>query len=189
MPGPVTLPEDVVAIDTGSRSLLFYVTPDAEGRNRLSFLESPDDTGTGDYKTRKILTAMDKDENAENILVSAKNKQVAAITWGGSEVRVYYVDKAEHIREVCRGSDGQWKIGALGSGNGNKVTIRANTSISASVHTYGSNNYNLRVFAAEEGQFNDDELPQISVYKFVHDETSKSPRWGGQWITSATKKY
>ncbi|KAJ4319847.1 hypothetical protein N0V84_006128 [Fusarium piperis] len=187
---PVTLPEDVVAIDTGSKSLLFYVTADGNSHNRLSYLESPDDSGTGDYRTKKILTALDKNDDAQDIIVSSKNKQVAAVTWNGSEIRVYYVaDRTEHLREVCRGPDGQWRIGSLGYSDGNKVVVRANTSISASVHTYGGGNYNLRVFAAEEGQINDDDLPQISVYKFVHDETNKKARWAGQYITNATKKY
>ncbi|KAJ4141766.1 hypothetical protein NW768_000983 [Fusarium equiseti] len=203
-PGPgnmtTTLPNDVVAIDTGEKSLLFYVAADPKGTYQLSYLESPDNAGNGSYTAKKIKRAKDRSETNEDdamidIKVSPNNKQVAAITWQGTqgtEIRVYYVDKEnEHLREVCRTGNSGWYIGALSfdDDRSNKYEIRPNTSISASVHEYGPNNFNLRVFAAEAGETNKKGLHQISVFKFNRDESNKAASWQGTYITNAITGY
>ncbi|RKK44505.1 hypothetical protein BFJ67_g9093 [Fusarium oxysporum f. sp. cepae] len=53
----ITLPDDVVAIDTGKKSLMFYVYPNADNNNILSYLESPNDKGTGDFAVRVYYVA------------------------------------------------------------------------------------------------------------------------------------
>ncbi|KAL3593345.1 hypothetical protein FPOAC2_07641 [Fusarium poae] len=192
----VTLPSDVVAIDTTKKSVLFYVAPDQNNDNRLSYLESPNAKGTGNYTVEKIDRAsIPGTKKYENILVSEKNKQVAAVTWidgGGVQIRVYYVARGtENLREVCKTGDGEWYIGALGQGSSRKIFVRENTSISASVHDYGSKGYNLRVFAAEKDQINGKRLPQIGVFKFVHDENAEDPpHWGDvNYITDQIEEY
>ncbi|KAL9570900.1 hypothetical protein ACKAV7_005237 [Fusarium commune] len=198
-----TLPSDVVGIDTGEKSLLFYVVADPKGTYQLSYLESPDNAGNGSYTVKKIKRARDRSETNEDdamldIKVSPNNKQVAAITWNGSqgiEVRVYYVEeKTEYLREVCKTGNSGWYIGALSfdDDRSNKYRIRSNTSISASVHEYSNNNcknFNLRVFAAEDGEVNKKGLPQISVFKFNHDESPKAASWQGVYITNTITEY
>ncbi|EWG44671.1 hypothetical protein FVEG_05675 [Fusarium verticillioides 7600] len=202
-PGNMTsLPSDVVGIDTGEKSLLFYVIADPKGNYNLSYLESPDDGGKGNYSVKKIKRARDmsetnEDEAMRDIKVSPNNKQVAAITWKGSqgvEIRVYYVDaENDHLREVCKTGNSGWFIGSLSfDDDNNKYKIRPNTSISASVHKYVINNrdnFNLRVFAAEDGETNKKGLPQISIFKFNHDETPQRPAWQGVYITSTINEY
>ncbi|RKL16315.1 hypothetical protein BFJ70_g15066 [Fusarium oxysporum] len=121
----ITLPDDVVAIDTGKKSLMFYVYPNADNNNILSYLESPNDKGTGDFAVRRIQVVHNPfRDNEENIYVSPNNKQV----------RVYYVAKGTNfIRELCKTGDGDWFVGAL-SAKGETFKIRRGTSISASVH-------------------------------------------------------
>ncbi|KAM6520099.1 hypothetical protein FALCPG4_013651 [Fusarium falciforme] len=197
----INLPSDVVAIDTSNGSLLFYVAPDRND-SRLSYLESPDAKGGGNYEVQKIFTAADKAKKnkKENIIVSPNNKQVAAVTWHSAEgiqVRVYYVNENEHLREVCKTGDGDWYIGALGF-KGNTIKIRPNTSISASVHAYSPSHsspshsspshYSLRVFAAEDNQINHRKLPQISVFRYVVNESSEST-WQGDHITNDIESY
>lgn len=199
---PYDLPEDVVAIDTGAKSLLFYVYKDLKGSHQLSYLESPNDVATGKYQVNKIKRARDpwesnKDDEMIDIKVSPNNKQIAAITWQGfrgTEIRVYYVDKdTEHLREVCRSGDAGWYIGALSYNDdaSNKYKVRPNTSISASVHQYGTDGkkFNLRVFAAEDGEVNKKGLPQISVFKFLHDESETTQSWQGVYITNLVTEY
>ncbi|KAI5459233.1 hypothetical protein BGZ63DRAFT_491323 [Mariannaea sp. PMI_226] len=194
------LPNDVFAIDSGEKSLLFYVYADPKGNYQLSYLESPNASGTGSYTSKKIKRAKDpwetnEDDQMIDIKVSPNNKQVAAITWKGPrgvEIRVYYVDKdTENLREVCKTGNSGWYIGALSYNDdiSNKYKVRPNTSISASVHEYGTNNYNLRVFAAEDGEINKKGLPQISVFKFNHDETETVSTWQGVYITNTITEY
>ncbi|EEU43784.1 uncharacterized protein NECHADRAFT_82925 [Fusarium vanettenii 77-13-4] len=197
---PFELPNDVVGIDSGEKSLLFYVYADPKGNYQLSYLESPNAYGTGSYTVKKIKRAKDpweanEDDQMIDIKVSPNNKQVAAITWKGNrgvEIRVYYVDKeTEYLREVCKTGNGGWYIGALSydDDKSNKYKIRPGTSISASVHEYGTNNYNLRVFAAEDGEVNKKGLPQISVFKFTHDESESASTWQGVYITNTVTEY
>ncbi|KAG7419244.1 hypothetical protein Forpe1208_v003326 [Fusarium oxysporum f. sp. rapae] len=195
----VQLPEDIVAIDTGERSLLFYVAPDENGSNQLSYLESPDQYGVGNYKVVKIGHAEDKNPENDNkrmrpIIVSGKNKQVAAITWKGSEgieIRVYYVaEKSELLREVCKTGNGGWYIGALSYYDyiSNPFKVVPGTSISASVHIPSPGKYNLRVFAVEEGKAIKG-VPQIYVYKFKRDLDSGKDTWDGGSISSKITEY
>ncbi|KAJ3528732.1 hypothetical protein NM208_g10075 [Fusarium decemcellulare] len=197
---PFQLPNDVVAIDSGEKSLLFYVYADPKENYQLSYLESPNQFGTGSYTVNKIKRARDpweanEDDQMIDIRVSPSNKQVAAITWKGHkgvEIRVYYVDKdTEYLREVCKSGNSGWYIGALSYNDekSNKYKVRPNTSISASVHEYGTNNYNLRVFAAEDGEVNKKGLAQISVYKFTHDESETASTWQGVYITNTVTEY
>ncbi|KAL5627038.1 hypothetical protein ACKRZS_013882 [Fusarium odoratissimum] len=192
---PFALPDDVVAIDTGKKSLLFYVYADRNGNNILSYLESPDQYGNGNFSVNRIAIAKNpfRNNEEESIVVSPNNKQVAAVTWTGPqgiEVRVYYVGKDKNLlRELCKTGDGGWYVGSL-SVKGNKYKVTPGTSISASVHTYQpGNSYNLRVFAAEDGEVNDKDLPQISVFKFLHDESGKAASWQGDYITEAIERY
>ncbi|KAF5577659.1 hypothetical protein FPCIR_11985 [Fusarium pseudocircinatum] len=192
----VTLPNDVVAVDTTERSLLFYVYPNSDQNNILSYLQSPDDEGTGEFTRHRIQVVRNpfKGDQEENIYVSPNNKQVAAITWKGSEgteVRVYYVAKGtENIREVCKTGNGAWYMGSL-SAKGNLFKIRGDTSISASVHNdRETGKYDIRVFAAEEGKINDKGLPQISVFQYVRiGNAKKAPIWTNSYITEAIEIY
>ncbi|KLO89478.1 uncharacterized protein LW93_1537 [Fusarium fujikuroi] len=197
-----TLPEDVVAIDTGKKSFLFYVVPSSKG-NQLVYLESPDDTGTGDYTRHVIRKAYDpiakeEQDRYKEIYVSNENKQVAAITWlgpKGVEIRVYYVEPVnQNIRELCMtGDTTTWEIGSLSWNQkiSSKFQVRPNSSISASVHVYdaGNFNYNLRVFAAEQNKMSDNDLPQIHVYKFKRDESKKPASWGFDAITNELTEF
>lgn len=72
---PQNPPVDIVAVDSGNKSYLFYVNPD----KNLSYLESPDDSGSGDYKRKRIQIGED------DIRVSDKTQQVAAITWNQND--------------------------------------------------------------------------------------------------------
>ena len=92
---------------------------------------------------------------------------------------------------MCKTGSSGWYIGALSyhDDTSNKYKVRSNTSISASVHEYGTCNYNLRVFAAEDGEINKKGLPQISVFKFNHDESEKDNRWQGSSITNTINEY
>ncbi|KAF4955699.1 hypothetical protein FGADI_4392 [Fusarium gaditjirri] len=191
----ITLPEDVVAIDTGNKSLLFYVAPDDNSDNRLSYLESPNQTGVGNYSVVKIESARDTRENkTKNIIVSNQNKQVAAITWKGSqgtEIRVYYVSRgSELLREVCKSGDSDWYIGALSyyADISNPFKIVPGTSISASVNKISDSDYNLRVFAVEEGKAIKGNN-QIYVYKFKHEKQSNQYTWDGGSISSKITEY
>ncbi|KAG5801637.1 hypothetical protein H9Q74_012945 [Fusarium xylarioides] len=188
------LPEDVVAIDTSKKSLLFYVYTDKFDTNRLSYLESSDEFAKGIFKVNKIKTVRNDDDPSEDIVVSSQNKQVAAVTWVGPEgieIRVYYVSKGDEVlREVCKTGDGEWTAGAL-SLDGNSWDVRPGTSISASVHYYkNQNNYNLRVFASKPDPKNIGP-PRISVFKFWKDysDPSSTPTWQGNPITDANTKY
>ncbi|KAI7765261.1 hypothetical protein LZL87_009790 [Fusarium oxysporum] len=190
------LPEDVVAIDTGERSLLFYVSTNRNGDNQLSYLESPDSAGTGDYKVVRITKAKDKEarddqDDTPSIVVSSQNKQVAAVTWksvDGIEIRVYYVEKgSEHLREVCKTGNDPWFIGSLSyyKNRSDKFPIRPGTSISASVYAPPSGRYSLRVFAADDNK-ND---PNVHVHKFKRDPDNGKERWSGEPITEAITQY
>ncbi|KAF5673945.1 hypothetical protein FDENT_10160 [Fusarium denticulatum] len=193
---PPQLPEDVVAIDTGEKSLLFYVGTNKNGDNVLSYLESPNAAGTGDYKVFRIAKAKDReakgdDDDTPSIVVSSKNKQVAAVTWkssDGIEIRVYYVEKgSEHLREVCKTGNSPWFIGSLSyyKNRGDKFPIRPGTSISASVYVPPSGRYSLRVFAADDNK----NEPNVHVHKFKRDPDDGTERWTGEPITEGVAQY
>ncbi|KAJ4044308.1 hypothetical protein NW756_004640 [Fusarium oxysporum] len=180
---PITLPDDVVAIDTSKNSLLFYVYPNPDGHNILSYLESPDDEGNGDFSVHRIQLAKNpfNKNQEENIYVSPSNKQV----------RVYYVARESNfIRELCKTGDGNWYVGSL-SARGKTYRVSPGTSISASVHAeQNGNRYDLRVFASEDGNVNVKGLPQISVFKYLRTGNSaKPPTWNNSYITEEVEKY
>ncbi|KAF5530339.1 hypothetical protein FMEXI_13627 [Fusarium mexicanum] len=192
-----SLPEDVVAINTGKKNLLFYVYANKDGDNELSYLESPNEHGNGNFVMKKIKAARNpfKNDEDEVIVVSPNNKQVAAVTWVGPqgiEIRVYYVKKGdERIREVCKTGDAGWEVGAL-SVKGNPYRVSHGTSISASVHYYQSKgSYNLRVFAARDGVdgTNENGVAQITSFKFMNDGSPEDATWQGNFITDAITKY
>ncbi|EWY97526.1 hypothetical protein FOYG_02357 [Fusarium oxysporum NRRL 32931] len=195
MSGP-QLPEDVVAIDTGEKSLLFYVSTNRNGDNQLSYLESIDSSATGDYKIVRITKAKDREakddeEDTPSIVVSSKNKQVAAVTWksvDGIEIRVYYVEKGtKHLREVCKTGNNPWFIGSLSyyKNRSDKFPVRPDTSISASVYAPPSGRYSLRVFAAADNK----NAPSIHVHKFKRDPDNGKERWSGEPITEGIAQY
>ncbi|KAF4438073.1 hypothetical protein FACUT_5236 [Fusarium acutatum] len=192
----ITLPEDVVAIDTGKNGLLFYVAPDENDDNRLSYLESPNSNGVGDYKVVKIDSAWDTRENKnKGIIVSEKNKQVAAVTWKNKqnaiEIRAYYVSRgSEQLREVCKTGDGDWYIGSLSVYIDVSMPFKivAGTSISASVNISSNGDYNLRVFAVEDGKKHKGN-DQISVFKFKKDEQAGKYTWNPDVISSKITEY
>ncbi|KAF5234786.1 hypothetical protein FANTH_11975 [Fusarium anthophilum] len=181
MSTPITLPEDVVAIDTGKKSLMFYVYPDEDGKNILSYLESDDASAKGSFTLERISTVYNPfKKSAEAVRVSAKNKQV----------RVYYVDsKTNDIREVCKTGDRKWEVGSL-STQGENFPVRAGTSISASVHAADDGcEYELRVFAAPEGKVNTNRVPQISLLRYVVKKKSTATEWKANYITENITEY
>ena len=66
------LPEDIVAIDSGDRSYLFYVNAD----NKLCYLLSPNVKATGEFTSEVI-----ENEKKRDVQVNPKTRQVAAIAW------------------------------------------------------------------------------------------------------------
>lgn len=74
-----------MAIDTGKKSFMFYVYPDEDQKNILSYLESDDATAKSSFTLERISTAYNPfKKSTEAVRVSSKNKQVAAITWNST---------------------------------------------------------------------------------------------------------
>lgn len=73
---------DIVSIDTGDRSYLFYVNED----DQLAYLVSPDTSGRGEYTVETIKQEKIKGgkEKSGPIQVSKDTKQLAAITWNSN---------------------------------------------------------------------------------------------------------
>ncbi|KAF5006732.1 hypothetical protein FDECE_6909 [Fusarium decemcellulare] len=178
MPIP-QLPKDIVAIDSGDRTYMFYVNT----KQKLSYLISPSADGGGNY-IRKVV-----DLDTDDIEVSEKTQQVAAIAWesdGVRQIRVYYVTANGRLSEVCLSSDkpGQWYQGSLGAPGTNQYTVAEGSSISATVarRTQDSKvSYSLRVFASMAGQENDYGVGTISTFTFGYDAKGQAT---GQWAFS-----
>ncbi|RBR23746.1 uncharacterized protein FIESC28_03451 [Fusarium coffeatum] len=170
MPVP-TLPKDIVAVDSGDRTYMFYVNT----KRKLSYLISPGPDGTGDYSFKRI------DIDSDDVEVSEKTQQVAAIAWEAdgvkqaSQIRVYYVNEGGRLNEVCHSSnvDG-WYQGSLGKKGTTQYPIVEGSSISATVARRNGDGgqgatYSLRVFASGAGQENDYGVPSISVFTFGYN--------------------
>lgn len=104
---------------------------------------------------------------------------------------MYYVDsRAEHLREICKTGDGPWKMGALGYASNTKIKALPNTSISASALVKDDGTLNLRVFAAQDGQENDDGITQISIFKLASaPNASGTAKWESDYITGDINAY
>ncbi|KAJ4006260.1 hypothetical protein NW752_010908 [Fusarium irregulare] len=178
MPIP-TLPKDIVAVDSGDRTYMFYVNT----KRKLSYLISPGPDGTGDYSFKRI------DIDSDDVEVSEKTQQVAAIAWeadGVKQIRVYYVNEGGRLNEVCHSSnlDG-WYQGSLGKKGTTQYPIVEGSSISATVARRNDGGqmttYSLRVFASGAGQENDYGVPSISVFTFGYNAKGQAT---GQWAPS-----
>ncbi|KAH6892527.1 hypothetical protein B0T10DRAFT_560106 [Thelonectria olida] len=168
MPVP-QLPKDIVAVDSGGKTYLFYVNKD----RKLSYLLSPNDNGTGDY-TSKLIELQDKDDNKNDVIVSAETQQVAAIAW-----------EANQVKEACSSSKwpGVWTQGSLGEEDSQPHEIAPGSSISATVNR--SSGLSLRVFASVKNATNASGVPLISVFKFMYGEASQQ---NGDWAAFVISK-
>ncbi|KAF5705053.1 hypothetical protein FGLOB1_8193 [Fusarium globosum] len=173
----ITLPNDVLSIDTGKKSLMFYVYPEEDSNNILSYLGSPNDKTQNDWH----LYGQEISERPKPFHRGGRKHQ---------GVRGYYFERKDnHLRELCKSGDGDWFVGSL-SVTVENFKIRAGTSNSASVHADQSgNNYELRVFAAEEGKVNLNGIPQIAVIKYARNGLSDTPVWDSSYITEKIKRY
>ncbi|KAL6922747.1 hypothetical protein ACHAP8_007882 [Fusarium lateritium] len=175
MPIP-TLPKDIVAVDSGDKTYMFYVN----AKQKLSYLISPGSDGSGDYTYKRV------DIDSDDVEVSAKTQQVAAVAWvdtnGTQQIRVYYVNEIGRLNEVClssNNSDG-WYQGSLGKKGTTQYPVVEGSSISATV-AHRAGGYSLRVFASGEGQENDYGVPSISIFTFGYNSQGQAT---GQWAQS-----
>ncbi|KAF5581852.1 hypothetical protein FPANT_8771 [Fusarium pseudoanthophilum] len=179
MPIP-TLPKDIVAVDSGDKTYMFYVN----SKRKLSYLISPGSDGTGNYASKRI------DIDSDDVEVSEKTQQVAAIAWVDAnsvqQIRVYYVNEGGKLNEVCHSSnqDG-WYQGSLGKKDTTQYLIVDGSSISATVARRYDNDqrvsYSLRVFASSVGGENDYGVPSISIFTFGYNAKGQAT---GQWAPS-----
>ena len=97
-----------------------------------------------------------------------------------------------NLSEVCNSSNqpAVWYQGSLGKKGSQTQAVADGSSISATVHKYPPNKWNLRVFASGKGQKNQYGNPNISVYKFSYDESGDSDStWSGEPISNLIETW